>query len=162
MLPMSHIVGYSVLLISTLMHGATLHVVPKADPAALAKAIADEGITTLFGVPRHLSAPARIQGGAGARQACARQAADDVRGRRTARSRAEGTHRGRVRHSLLNNYGITECSPGLFRVREDELAGDDTVGRFSFLPGIEYRVVDPQGTRSSPARSANCMSAGST
>src|SRR4029434_5012859 len=50
-LPMSHIVGYSVLLIATLMHGATLHVVPNADPAARAKALAEQGITTLFGVP---------------------------------------------------------------------------------------------------------------
>jgi acyl-CoA synthetase (AMP-forming)/AMP-acid ligase II len=50
-LPMSHIVGYSILLISTLMHGATLHVVAKADPAALAEAIATDGITTLYGVP---------------------------------------------------------------------------------------------------------------
>jgi acyl-CoA synthetase (AMP-forming)/AMP-acid ligase II len=50
-LPMSHIVGYSILLVATLMHGGTLHVVAKADPAALAEAIAKEGITTLYGVP---------------------------------------------------------------------------------------------------------------
>src|SRR5205814_6158854 len=50
-LPMSHIVGYSILLIATLMHGGTLHVVAKADPAALVHAIAEEGITSLFGVP---------------------------------------------------------------------------------------------------------------
>jgi acyl-CoA synthetase (AMP-forming)/AMP-acid ligase II len=50
-LPMSHIVGYSILLIATLMHGGTLYVVAKADPAALAHAIAEEGITSLFGVP---------------------------------------------------------------------------------------------------------------
>src|SRR3954469_5407701 len=49
---------------------------------------------------------------------------------------------------LLNNYGITECSPGLSGVREDELAGDDTVGRF--LPGIEYRIVDPVGAEVRP------------
>jgi long-chain acyl-CoA synthetase len=49
---------------------------------------------------------------------------------------------------LLNNYGITECSPGLSGVREDELAGDDTVGRF--LPGIEHRIVDPQGSEVRP------------
>jgi long-subunit acyl-CoA synthetase (AMP-forming) len=65
-LPMSHIVGYSILLISTLMHGAALYVVAKADPAALARAIADEGITTLFGVPatyqRLLEFPRLISG----------------------------------------------------------------------------------------------------
>ena len=52
---MSHIVGYSILLIATLMHGSTLHVVPKADPAALAEAIAKDGITTFTGCPRPIS-----------------------------------------------------------------------------------------------------------
>ena len=50
-LPMSHIVGFSVLLVATMMAGATVHVVPKYDAAALAKAIAEEGITYLIGVP---------------------------------------------------------------------------------------------------------------
>src|SRR5271155_5041529 len=50
-LPMSHIVGFSVLLVATMMAGATVHVVPTYDAAALAKAIAEEGITYLFGVP---------------------------------------------------------------------------------------------------------------
>jgi len=49
-LPISHIVGIS-LLIMTLMVGATVRLVGKYDPAALAKAIADEGITILNGVP---------------------------------------------------------------------------------------------------------------
>ena len=50
-LPMSHIVGFSILLIATMMAGATAHVVAKYDPSALARAIAKEGITDLFGVP---------------------------------------------------------------------------------------------------------------
>jgi acyl-CoA synthetase (AMP-forming)/AMP-acid ligase II len=49
---------------------------------------------------------------------------------------------------LLNNYGITECSPGLSGVREHELASDDTVGRF--LPGIEHRVVGKDGNEVRP------------
>ena len=49
-LPISHIVGIS-LLIMTLMVGATVRLVSKYDPAALAKAIAKEGITVLNGVP---------------------------------------------------------------------------------------------------------------
>jgi acyl-CoA synthetase (AMP-forming)/AMP-acid ligase II len=49
-LPISHIVGIS-LLIMTLMVGATVRLVSKYDPAALAKAIAKEGITILNGVP---------------------------------------------------------------------------------------------------------------
>jgi acyl-CoA synthetase (AMP-forming)/AMP-acid ligase II len=49
-LPISHIVGIS-LLIMTLMSGATVRLVSKYDPAALASAIAEEGITILNGVP---------------------------------------------------------------------------------------------------------------
>src|SRR4029453_16771293 len=49
-LPISHIVGIS-LLIMTLMVGGTVRLVSKYDPAVLAKAIAEEGITILNGVP---------------------------------------------------------------------------------------------------------------
>src|SRR2546429_937784 len=49
-LPISHIVGIS-LLIMTLMVGGTVRLVSKYDPAALAKAIAKEGVTILNGVP---------------------------------------------------------------------------------------------------------------
>ena len=49
-LPISHIVGIS-LLIMTLMVGGTVRLVSKYDPAALAKAIAEEQITIVSGVP---------------------------------------------------------------------------------------------------------------
>jgi len=49
-LPISHIVGIS-LLIMTLMVGGTVRLVSKYDPAALTKAMAEEGITILNGVP---------------------------------------------------------------------------------------------------------------
>src|SRR5258708_10708477 len=49
-LPISHIVGIS-LLIMTLMVGGAVRLVSCYDPAALAKAMAEEGITILNGVP---------------------------------------------------------------------------------------------------------------
>src|SRR5256885_4472015 len=49
-LPISHIVGIS-LLIMTLMVGAKVRLVPRYDPAALARAIGEEDITILNGVP---------------------------------------------------------------------------------------------------------------
>jgi long-chain acyl-CoA synthetase len=147
-LPMSHIVGYSVLLIATLMHGATLHVVPKADPAALAKAIADQGITTLFGVPATYQRLLEYK----AVQGLERLARGKLRMMCVAGAPLDLVLKGRIEAefgiALLNNYGITECSPGLSGVREDELARDDTVGRF--LPGIEHRIVDPQGREVQP------------
>jgi len=49
-LPISHIVGIS-LLIMTVMVGGTVRMVSKYDPAATARAIAEEGVTILNGVP---------------------------------------------------------------------------------------------------------------
>jgi acyl-CoA synthetase (AMP-forming)/AMP-acid ligase II len=49
-LPISHIVGIS-LLTMTLMAGATVRLVTRYEPAALARAMAEEGITILNGVP---------------------------------------------------------------------------------------------------------------
>src|SRR4029077_20046538 len=49
-LPISHIVGIS-LLTMTLMVGGTVRLAAKYDPAALARAMAEEGITILNGVP---------------------------------------------------------------------------------------------------------------
>ena len=50
MLPISHIVGIS-LLTMTLMVGAVTRLVSKYSPTGLAKALAEEGITILNGVP---------------------------------------------------------------------------------------------------------------
>ena len=54
-LPMSHIVGYSILLIATLMHGATLHVVAKADPPRWPEASRTTGSPRFTGSPPPIS-----------------------------------------------------------------------------------------------------------
>jgi long-chain acyl-CoA synthetase len=142
-LPMSHIVGYAILLIATLMHGATLQVVSKADPAALAQAIGRGEITTLFGVPatyqrllehKTVTGLERLERGRLRLMAVAGAPLDAG-----LKQRVEAE----FGIALLNNYGITECSPGLTGVRQDELADDETVGRL--LPGVEHRIVDREG-----------------
>src|SRR5580692_4959190 len=50
-LPISHIVGYSGILVASLMVGATVQLVPRYDPAALVSAMVNDGITMIFGVP---------------------------------------------------------------------------------------------------------------
>jgi long-chain acyl-CoA synthetase len=144
-LPMSHIVGYAILLISTLMHGGTLQVVAKADPAALAHAIAEEGITSLFGVPatyqrlleyKTVRGIQRLERGS-LRMMCVAGAPLDL----DLKKRIEDE----FGIPLLNNYGITECSPGLSGVRLEHPVSDDSVG--PFLPGIEHRIVDRQGKK---------------
>ena len=139
-LPMSHIVGYSILLISTLMHGAALHVVAKADPAALAEAVARDGITTLYGVPATYQRLLEYK----AVKNIPRLARGNVRMMCVAGAPLDLTLKRRMEDEfdvpLLNSYGITECSPGLAGVRQNRPAADETVG--PMLPGIEHRIVD--------------------
>ena len=100
-LPMSHIVGYSILLIATLMHGGTLYVVAKADPAALAHAIAEEGITSLFGVPATYQRLLEHKAVKGIQRLERGKLRIISRRRRSARPRSEEADRGRIRNPAL-------------------------------------------------------------
>jgi long-chain acyl-CoA synthetase len=141
-LPISHIVGIS-LLIMTLMVGGTVRLVSKYDAAALAKAIAEEGITILNGVPatyqrlleyKTIAGLERLDRGALRLLAVAGAPLDlDLKSRV---EREFGL-------SLSNGYGITECSPGISGVRFDAPRADHAVGRL--LPGVEARVRTPDG-----------------
>jgi long-chain acyl-CoA synthetase len=143
-LPMSHIVGFSVLLVATMMAGATVHVVPKYDAAALAKAIAQEGITYLIGVPATYQRLLEFKAIKGITQL----ERGRLRRMLVAGAPLDLNLKARVEEEfgqpLLNNYGITECSPGLTGVRADAPRSDESVGKF--LPGIEYRLVNFNGT----------------
>jgi long-chain acyl-CoA synthetase len=141
-LPISHIVGIS-LLIMTLMTGGTVQLVSKYDPAALARAIAEEGVTILNGVPatyqrlleyKRMAALPKLERGALRLIAVAGAPLDlDLK------SRVEQE----LGLPLLNGYGITECSPGISGVRFDAPRDDHAVG--TLLPGIEARVVGLNG-----------------
>ena len=139
---MSDIVGVSLLLM-TLMAGGTVRLVSKYDPAALATAMAEEGITTLNGVPatyqrlleyKRLAGLPKLDKGALRLIAVAGAPLDlDLK------KRVEDE----LGLSLLNGYGITECSPGISGVRFDAPRQDQAVGRL--MPGIEARIVGRDG-----------------
>lgn len=141
-LPISHIVGISLLLM-TLMSGGTVQLVSRYDPASLVKAMAEEGITVLNGVPAtyqrllEYKAVARIPSlNKGSLRLIAVAGAPlDL----NLKSRVEQA----LGLSLLNGYGITECAPGISGVRFDVPRNDQAVGRL--LPGIEARIVDRDG-----------------
>ena len=136
-LPISHIVGIS-LLIMTLMVGATVRLVSKYDPAALAKAIAEEGITILNGVPATYQRLLEYKAVAGLRQLDR----GSLRLIAVAGAPLDLDLKSRVEQELglplSNGYGITECSPGISGVRFDAPRADHAVG--TLLPGIEARV----------------------
>src|SRR5258707_887006 len=112
-LPISHIVGIS-LLTMTLMVGATVRLVAKYDPAALARAMADEGITILNGVPatfQRLLEYRRIAG-------LSKLDPGTLRLISVAGAPPEPDLKSRVEQelglTLLNRYGINGRSPRIF------------------------------------------------
>jgi long-chain acyl-CoA synthetase len=137
-LPISHIVGIS-LLIMTLMTGAKGKLVSKYDPAVLAKAIAEEGITILNGVPATYQRLLEYKSVAGLKMLNR----GSLRLIAVAGAPLDLELKSRVQLELglplLNGYGITECSPGLSGVRLDAPRDDQAVG--PLLPGVEARIV---------------------
>jgi acyl-CoA synthetase (AMP-forming)/AMP-acid ligase II len=136
-LPISHIVGIS-LLAMTLMVGGTVRLVSKYDPAALATAIAEEGVTVLNGVPATYQRLLEYKALAGIKQL----ERGSLRLIAVAGAPLDVALKSRVETELglplSNGYGITECAPGISGVRYDEPRSDDAVGRV--LPGVEARV----------------------
>jgi len=140
-LPMSHAVGLSVVLLGTLLSGATLYLAARFDPMAARTVIEKERITVLLGVPsmfgqflqyaklrklQSLHFPAlRIISSSGAPLDLAtKQATEKLFGL-----------------SLHNGYGITECSPTIAQTRVETPRSDISVGQF--LPGVEAKFVGP-------------------
>ncbi|MBR1193669.1 AMP-binding protein [Bradyrhizobium sp. AUGA SZCCT0160] len=136
-LPISHIVGIS-LLIMTLMTGGTVRMVSKYDPAATARAIAEEGVTILNGVPATYQRLLEYKSVSGVEQL----ARGSLRLIGVAGAPLDLNLKLRVEKEfglpLLNGYGITECSPGISGVRFDAPRADQAVG--TVLPGVEARV----------------------
>jgi long-chain acyl-CoA synthetase len=141
-LPISHIVGIS-LLTMTLMVGGVTRLVTKYNPAALAKALAEEGITLLNGVPATYQRLLEYRQMAGLRQ-LERGA---LRLMSVAGAPLDLELKAKVEKELglplFNAFGITECSPGISGVRPESPRRDNSVG--ALVPGIEARIVGRDG-----------------
>ena len=139
-LPMSHAVGLSVVLLGTLIAGATLYLVPRFDPVAALSLFEKEEITIVLGAPSVFSLlleytkmkgitslkfpELRIISSSGAPlQASIKAETEKLFGL-----------------MLHNGYGVTECSPTIALTRPEAPRSDLTVGRI--FPGIEVRLID--------------------
>ena len=122
----------------TLMVGGTVRMVSKYDPAATARAIEEEGITILNGVPATYQRLLEYKSVSGVK----RLARGALRLITVAGAPLDLNLKSRVEKEfglpLLNGYGITECSPGISGVRFDAPRSDQAVG--TLLPGVEARV----------------------
>jgi long-chain acyl-CoA synthetase len=142
-LPMSHIVGFSIILAGTLIGGSAVHIVPKYDPAAFVNAVRDHGVSLIFGVPTTYQRLLEYKAMAGL-NALPR---GRLRGLYVAGAPLDPTLKAMIEKEfgqpLLNAYGITECAPGISGVRAEEPRHDTSVG--TILPGIEVRLVGADG-----------------
>jgi acyl-CoA synthetase (AMP-forming)/AMP-acid ligase II len=141
-LPISHIVGIS-LLTMTLMVGAVTRLVSRYDPAALAKSLAQEGITLLNGVPATYQRLLEYKQMAG----LPKLERGSLRLMSVAGAPLDLELKVRVEKELglplSNAFGITECSPGISGVRAEAPRSDNSVG--VLVPGIEARIVGRDG-----------------
>jgi acyl-CoA synthetase (AMP-forming)/AMP-acid ligase II len=141
-LPMAHIIGLSALLIGTADCGSTLILEPRFSPERFARALREDGVTTIAGVPAMYSKLLEWSRTSG----CAIHA---PRLRRASVAGAPMTPELKSDVSaalgvpLLNSYGLTEMSPTVSLPRASEDRADTSVGRP--LPGVDLRIVDTQG-----------------
>jgi acyl-CoA synthetase (AMP-forming)/AMP-acid ligase II len=147
-LPISHIVGYSAILVASLMVGATVQLVPRYDPAALVSAMVNDGITMIFGVPATYQRLLEYKAVAGIE----RLPRGKLRRLAVAGAPLDVTLKSKIEVELglplRNGYGITECAPAIAGVRPESPKSDDAVG--SLITGIEARLVRPGGGTVAP------------
>ena len=156
-LPRSHVYGLSSLLAASLIGGAQLRLVARYQPAALAQALALQGITVMHGAPAmyakllewcdstgtSLRAPQlRVAQSGGAPLTLALKQAFEA---------ACGL-------TLHNGYGMTEASPSICQTRLDAPRMDCSVG--PPIPGIEVKLHGiEQGVGELWVRGPNVMKA---
>lgn len=155
-LPLSHVYGLSALLVATLVSGACLRLVPRFSTAALAHALAEDGITVVHGAPAMytrliewsqdsgtaLSAPhLRVAQAGGAPLTMALK---------TSFEQIFGI-------TLHNGYGMTEAAPSICQTRLEAPRTDCSVG--AAIPGIEIRLqnTDANGVGELQLRGPNVM-----
>jgi long-chain acyl-CoA synthetase len=143
-LPLSHIVGLSIVFLGTLLSGAAIYLEPRFDPMTARLTLERERITVMLGVPSMFSQflqyakmrnlptlkfPAlRIISCSGAPLP------------RAIKSSVESLFDLPLHHG----YGITECSPNVAQVRLDvPPRNDNSVG--PMFPGVEARLVGGDG-----------------
>lgn len=159
-LPMSHAVGLSVVLLGSLIHGATVYLSSRFDPVAVLRTLETSQLTIVLGAPSmfallleyskmkgisSLKFPAlRVISSSGAPlQATVKAEVESLFGM-----------------TLHNGYGVTECSPTIALTRPESPRKDLSVGLI--FPGIEVQIVGQGGTPVEEGSVGELMVKGST
>jgi len=138
-LPMSHAVGLSVVLLGTLLSGATLYLSPRFDPMAAPAVLEKNQLTVVLGVPymfAQLLQYAELRGLRSLRFPALRIISSSGAPLQLAVKTATENLLGLVLH---NGYGVTECSPTIAQTRVETPRADTSVG--PVFPGVEIKLV---------------------
>jgi long-chain acyl-CoA synthetase len=142
-LPMSHAVGLSVVLLGSLLSGATLYLWSRFDPVAARAALDKERLTVVLGTPAMfalLVESAKLRGLKSLHfphlRIISSSGAPLDLATKTGVENLFGM-------SLHNGYGVTECSPTIAQMRVDEPRKDTSVGRI--FPGVEVQLIGVDG-----------------
>jgi acyl-CoA synthetase (AMP-forming)/AMP-acid ligase II len=168
-LPISHVYGLASVMLGTLYAGACLHLQPRFNAEALLRALREDQLTILQGVPAMYARLLEILGQPGT-DADADADADSAAGRKTLGASLRFIYAGgspldpvlkRQAEALLgqplhNGYGMTESSPTISQTRLEAPRGDTSVGYA--IPGVETRIAPgPDATGELWVRGPNVM-----
>jgi acyl-CoA synthetase (AMP-forming)/AMP-acid ligase II len=140
-LPISHVYGLASVMLGTLYAGACLQLAPRFSAEAMLRAIRDQGLTIVQGVPAMYARLLELAGGADA------TLASKLRFAYAGGSPLDPGLKREVERllgvPLHNGYGLTESAPTVSQTRLDAPRADTSAG-FA-IPGVELRIVDREG-----------------
>lgn len=146
-LPMSHVYGLSAIVLTSLLVGATLVLVPRFTPDGMAAALATGGITVLHGVPAMYAK--LLEWGARPGNTLAAPSLRIAQGGGAPLDQSfKDAFEAAVGVTLHNGYGMTESSPSISQTRVDAPRKDCSVGQP--VPGIEVRLIGDNGQPVAP------------
>ncbi len=141
-LPMSHTMGLTSVMLSTLVAGGAVVLQPRFEVDALVHAIEQEGITLFQGVQAMYSSLLNYL-----QRHRRRLDTGKLRYIYAGGSPLDPTLKDEVEAlfqlPLHNGYGMTECSPTICHSRYGERRSDASVG--PAIPGVSVRIVDDNG-----------------
>ncbi len=142
-LPISHVYGLASVMLGTLYAGACLYLAPRFSAAAMLRAIVDDKLTILQGVPAMYARLLELAGG---------PLPSTLRFIYAGGSPLDPSLKRQVEDvfglPLHNGYGMTESSPTISQTRLDAPRADTSVG--SAIPGVDVRIVDDAGVDVAP------------
>ncbi|HVB58495.1 MAG TPA: AMP-binding protein [Candidatus Acidoferrales bacterium] len=143
-LPMSHAVGLSVVLLGALISGATLYLSPRFDPVAALTGLERDRLTVVLGVPAMFALLLEYANSKGMPSPLKFPALRIIS---SSGAPLDPALKASVEQlfglPLHNGYGVTECSPNIAQANIERPRKDTSVGQI--LPGVEVKLVGADG-----------------